>query len=209
MGILAVLMVAVGLAAFKSNQRKHIEYAEELGGTVVRDPIISYRYYSFLPRQLHSFIPMKTVGIKFSPNDPKVTDAVIDQILGYFPELINLNLSGNRITDQFMQKVSAHPNLRILHLSGTGVTDEGVEFLSKSRSLIHVYLDRTKISDECIVHLSQMEQLQWLSVATTPLTDKSIETLLQMPKLVYLNVSGTQISKEGKNSLRKIQVLVD
>lgn len=186
---------------FYSHLRKHIEYVEELGCNVGRNPLLPSWVYSVLPQQVHPFLPKGSVCWILLPRNASLSDAEVEPILRYFPNLISLDLTGTGITDSFLKRVSMHSKLEVIYLDGTNVTDEGVAFLSKSRSLTRVFLKGTGITDASVVHLSQMKQLRALWVTNTRVTDKSVEVLCQMPNLVDYNTSDTQISNEGQMRL--------
>lgn len=195
LGILAVLLIAIGFVIFKtSDEQKHIAYVERLGGGVARMPLIPDQIYRFLPQQLRSYTPEGAVALVYLPIS-SISDAEIEPIFGYFPQLLHLDLSDSGVTDETLKKVSMHSTLDSVFLDSTSVTDAGVKELSKSKSITELYLDDTKITDESIVYLSQMKQLSSLSVSRTALTDKSVNILLRMPNLKFVIAEKTQISK--------------
>ena len=207
--ILAILLMAVGVAAFRSDEHKHIEYVEKLGGRVTQKPLLPLGIIPFIPRKMIRFLPMGSVDDIHLGYNKTLTDSNVESVLSCFSNLRSLNLSFSSITDKSMKAVSSHSKLETLNIRQTEITNEGVELLSASRSLTKVYLNGTKISDDSIAHLSQMKQLKYLKISFTTVTDKSVDILCKMPNLVTVDVRETRISEDGKRRLSKINGILN
>lgn len=205
-GILTVVFIAVGIVVFRPSDRRFEAQIKKLGGEVNRKPLFPEWVYASLPHQVHPYLPNGAVeSLGFSKHE--ITDADIQPILGYFPDIVELRFFGTGITDDLLKPISKLSKLRVITLRSTAVTDEGVKILSKNPRIKHLNLYGTKITDGSRSHLGQMKQLEWLSIGDTSVTDDSVETLCQLPNLVFLNIQLTKISKDGIQRLSKIKGL--
>lgn len=210
--IIVVIVMALAVIGFESNRRsieteeRHIVSVHALGGRVQRDRALT----QFLdgpnfPRFLVPYI--QTLGkvnyMTFYRARLRVTDAMVDLSLTYFPEIEVLELTDTEISDALMEKLSELQSLHRLDLSRTLVSDKGIATLSENQNITHLFLDQTKITDESIKHLSKMTRLRSLSCKSTNLTDKSVEIFLQFPQLKFLHLDHTSITEEGWNRLKQ------
>ncbi len=68
-------------------------------------------------------------------------------------EVIQVTLSGTKITDKGLEHLKGLTSLTFLHLRNTNVTDAGLEYLKGITSLISLNLPGTKITDAGLAEL--------------------------------------------------------
>lgn len=110
---------------------------------------------------------------------PDITDEQITNLQGIKDQLVWLNLSHTRITDQQLEALSKLSNLRVLYLNNTGITDAGIS------------------------HLTPLSELRWLSLVGTRITDQSVATFIKLAKLTDLFLFQTALTDEGFQQLKK------
>lgn len=95
------------------------------------------------------------------------------------------------------------PNIVELDLSRTKVTDEGLKTVGKLARLRKLNLNRTQVTGAGIGHLKELKDLEWLNLYGTPVDDSALPAIAQNRKLKSLYLYNTQISEEGIDKLRK------
>ncbi|MBC8871780.1 MAG: hypothetical protein H8E44_20320 [Planctomycetes bacterium] len=77
-----------------------------------------------------------------------ITDQGIAAIASELPNLVQLGISGTKVTDAGMAHVGKLTRLEWLWLDGTAVGDEGIGQLDRLTRLQYVYLDASRVSNE-------------------------------------------------------------
>lgn len=108
-----------------------------------------------------------------------ITDEQISSLQIITDQLVWLNLSHTRITDQQLGAVSKLSNLRVLYLNNTGITDAG------------------------LAKLSSLTKLRWLSLVGTRVTDESVATFVKLEKLTDLFLFQTALTDGGFQQLKE------
>jgi hypothetical protein len=108
-----------------------------------------------------------------------ITDEQITSLEAIKEQLVWLNLSHTRITDQQLEAVARLGNLRVLYLNNTGITDAGLS------------------------HLTPLSELRWLSLVGTRISDQSVPTFVKLNKLTDLFLFQTSLTEEGLQQLKK------
>lgn len=63
-------------------------------------------------------------------------------------KMIEINLRFTPVTDDFLKKLAALPDLEAIDVRGTQITDAGLESLNAAPALKNLYLSLTKVTDE-------------------------------------------------------------
>ncbi len=88
-------------------------------------------------------------------------------------QILWLNLSSCRLTDDDLHQFSEFPNLQRLRLEKNSITDSGIQYLK------------------------DLPNLEYLNIYQNPVTDQSIPIFQQMAALKKLYVWGTDLSDDG------------
>jgi hypothetical protein len=102
-----------------------------------------------------------------------ISDEQISILHDIKSQLVWLNVSHTRITDQQMAGIARLDNLRVLYLNNTAITDSGLS------------------------QVTRLPELRMLSLVGTHITDQSIPTFLQLKNLTNLFLFQSSLSQEG------------
>ena len=96
----------------------------------------------------------------------EINDEDLKELLQFCPDLNQLFINSNRITDKGLAHLAAHKNLQTLNLSGCDkITDEGLAHLAAHKNLQTLDLSWCKITDEGLAHLAAHKNLQTLGLS--------------------------------------------
>ena len=110
----------------------------------------------------------------------------------------------HKITDKEIEQIlHIAPNVVEVDLSRTKVTDDGLKHIGKLARLTHLNLSRTQITDKGIEHLSGLRSLEYLNLFGTAVSDAVLPTLAKHRRLKSLYTWKTKITSEGLGKLRK------
>ena len=126
-------------------------------------------------------------------------------------EVIQVILSGQKITDAGLEHLKSLTSLMILDLKDTQVTDAGLKHLNGLTSLTVLFLDNTQITDAGLVHLKGLTSLNALFLDNTQVTDAGLEHLQGLTSLNTLFLRDTKITDAGLEDLKcltKLEVMV-
>jgi Leucine-rich repeat (LRR) protein len=157
---------------------------------------------------------LDTSNLKLSD---KNIEHLIIPFLKHYPNVINVNLSFNRITD-----IACNPlkiiQITHLNISATRITKQGIKVLVDNKSITHLDVSHCQIGEEgaitlassktliklsvgyCNINdagaiaLSQNICIKELNVAGNNLSESTIHMLFMNPRLTYLNISGNNIT---------------
>ncbi len=144
-------------------------------------------------------------------------------------KLIELDLSGSKVTDAGLAKLAGLTDLKKLGLP-PAATDGGIAKLAPLTKLEELYIgeskitgtglakltlpalvtldaSRSKFGDEGLAALSNSKNLQRLILRNTATTDKGLTNLSGLSKLTYLDLRSTAVSDTGLASLSGLQSL--
>jgi uncharacterized membrane protein len=93
------------------------------------------------------------------------------------PQLVTLDLSATRITDQSVAALEGATQLRQIRLAETAVTDAAIDTLLKLPALESINLYGTQVSDAGIRKLAEMAGLKRLYLWQTPVTEETLKLL--------------------------------
>ena len=92
-------------------------------------------------------------------------------------QLVTLDLSATKVTDQAVAQLAVAKNLRLIRLSETGVTDACIDTLLKLPTLESINLYGTKVTDAGVSKLSAMPHLKRLYLWKTSVTPEALKAL--------------------------------
>ena len=110
----------------------------------------------------------------------------------------------HKTTDKEIEQIlHIAPNVVEVDLSRTKVTDDGLKHIGKLARLTHLNLSRTQITDKGISHLSGLRYLENLNLYGTGVTDAILPALAKHRKLKAVYAWKTKITPDGLSQLRK------
>ena len=110
-------------------------------------------------------------------------DAGFGKLEPVFPQLVTVDLSATKVTDQAVAKLASAKNLRLVRLSETGITDASIDTLLKLPALESINLYGTKVTDAGVSKLSGMPNLKRLYLWKTAVTPEAVKALKEkLPK---------------------------
>jgi uncharacterized membrane protein len=104
-------------------------------------------------------------------------DAAFKKLASLTPQLVTVDLSATKITDQAVAQLAGAKNLRLIRLAETAITDGAIDTLLKLPSLESINLYGTKVTDAGVGKLSAMPNLKRLYLWQTAVTPEAIKAL--------------------------------
>jgi len=132
----------------------------------------------------------------------RITDDQL-QILAFFPQLKELDLTGTDVSDVGLATLSGLRELESLKLRGTILTDAGLEHFAALSKLKILDLSRTTVSDIGLTLLAEMPELRYLLLNHTQVTDEGLILLSRMSTLRGINLIGTQATQDAIAELQE------
>lgn len=169
-------------------------------------------------------------------DNTKTDDTELKKICSENPELLELTLSGTKITDAGLECLLQLKKLKKLRISNTMITDKGMSVLSKCERIEDLDLSQTEIGDFGVRELTALprlkrlnlyltkvtdsgldafkkgdhrssEKIVWLNLDKCPITDAGIPKLSSLINLEWLHLGGTALTDIGLNELAKLKSL--
>ncbi|GAB2564235.1 c-type cytochrome domain-containing protein [Spirosoma areae] len=107
---------------------------------------------AFGDAQMNLLLPMREQIVWLDLSATRITDNALAQ-LGQFKNLTRLSIDNTRITDAGLAQLTKVPTLRHLNLYATQVTDRGLKSLEACKQLKTVYLWQTKVTPNGVASL--------------------------------------------------------
>jgi len=104
-------------------------------------------------------------------------DAAFKKLDPVTSQLVSVDLSATKVTDQAVAQLVSAKNLRMIRLAETAITDASIDTLLKMPSLESINLYGTKVTDAGISRLSAMPNLKRLYLWQTAVTPETIKAL--------------------------------
>ena len=158
-----------------------------------------------LPADSFALTKLKSLDV----SGEQVDDDFVNK-LAQCRELRRLNLGKTNVTDAGLKQISELPELRKLGLFAVPITDEGLRVLTNSPKLEHLELRNLKISDAGIGYVGKTNTLTRLDLyACTQTTVDGLEQLKSLPKLqtLYLTNFPDQAGYRGLSKLKHLREL--
>jgi hypothetical protein len=188
---------------------------EKIGGKVVWSP--SGPQWLYLATGDHGteiFDVITTVDL-YDGNNPlkgrggrneRVTDQWLQRLSG-LTTLRRLDLSNCAIHGDGLQHIAALTGLRELNLTLTPMTDEGLPHLAGLTELRKLGLASTQCNGTGFVHLKSLRNLEDVNFHFTPLNDAGLQAISHVPISGRLWFAHTKFSDEGARSLAALTTL--
>ncbi len=163
-----------------------------------------------------------SVGVLLIPLAEFVTSLIEidDSLLATDRHVINFELQGSHVDDQFLSIFRRFPNVEYLGLIKTTVTDRSLAEVTGMSQLNSIALhDSPGVTDMGIAQLVRVPNLQWLFLSNLPITGAglsqlkqldelyierchglaphAIHELSQLPNLTYLSFTGSNLTDES------------
>ena len=177
----------IKLALAKLGKGASAQLAENEGGSKAKPEIPSVKVSAPNPADLAA---LEKQGIVFSPltpdntflavnlvNNPNFSDAQMEKLLKFKDQIIWLDLSDTKITDNALKHIAQFKNLTRLSLDNTSITDAGLSHIKALPRLRHLNLYHTNITDSGLKSLSNSKELTTLHLWETRVTASGIESL--------------------------------
>jgi hypothetical protein len=104
-------------------------------------------------------------------------DASFKKLAPLTPQLVTVDLSATKVTDQAVAQLAGAKNLRLIRLAETGITDGAIDTLLTLPSLESINLYGTKVTDAGVSKLAAMPNLKRLYLWQTAVTPEAIKVL--------------------------------
>lgn len=115
--------------------------------------------------------------VSFPSSRDQVTDDTVALLVPLAGQLVELDLSGTKITDASAATLKQLVNLDTLHLEKTDITDAAVAALAELKYLNYLNLHSTKVTDAAVESLKPVVSLQKLYVWQTPVSYDAAKAL--------------------------------
>lgn len=125
----------------------------------------------------------------------KPTDADLAW-LAHAPELVELGLSGSKVTDRLALAVARAPALRRIRLAATPITRATIRALAARGDLEEVDLGETPVDDPSAAALLASPAIRMLRLDRTPIRDAALRGPAG-PRLAELYLSHTSVGDPG------------
>jgi uncharacterized membrane protein len=104
-------------------------------------------------------------------------DAGFKKLASITPQLVTVDLSATKVTDQAVVQLASAKDLRLIRLAETGITDAAIDTLLKLPKLESINLFGTKVTDAGVSKLSSLPNLKYLYLWQTAVTPEAIKAL--------------------------------
>lgn len=137
----------------------------------------------------------------------RVTDEVIPR-LTTLAGLRSLTLGNSPLTGKTLSRLDALPSLEDLGLQDlNALSPAAAQELIKIRSLRQLYVSRTPLTDANVEVLVQHKKWRKLTFSCTSVTDTSLPLVADLPHLTHFDVDGECITSAGIKALAASQSL--
>ncbi|HVT13636.1 MAG TPA: hypothetical protein VHE55_15330 [Fimbriimonadaceae bacterium] len=101
-------------------------------------------------------------------------------------------------------RLSSYPNLQDVYLTGQRLSDSDWAAVGRLKAVERLGLDGTNIDDKSLTQISGMDSLIYLSLRNTTITDGGLLTLANFKNLRMIDV-GPEITDRGIEALHKLR----
>lgn len=165
-----------------------IEWALSLGGSAkIKKGSVESEILSLGNRPKGTFT---LIGLKLGENQP--LHVVSLAALAELPELRELVLDDNLITDAGLSFLPKFPKLTDLRLNGCGLTDAGLVHVAKQSMLTHLGISNNAITGSSLRDLAALQAIHTLEIGSAALADENIPTLASFGTLTTLDLAGSK-----------------
>lgn len=126
----------------------------------------------------------------------KITDAGVAR-LSKFPKLANLDLSTTRVTNDGIAVIKDMPELRSLGLGYTAIDDRSMGLVGQQTGLTELNLAKTSVTDFGLGELGDLENLEVLDISSTGITGAGFDKFKKNKHLRVLRAQHSAIQNEA------------
>jgi internalin A len=218
-GLSAVLTALVGGVVFmftdevRQDEKKALEYLNALGALVFRSDQAPESFKKHLEKDFGKAYFVILSDTKVKDNDLEVlkslgpiaiiklnVTSISDRGLqaltrADLSKLVQLELSGTKITNDCSSFFRCTPMLKNLDVSGTHIGDKFVEEIARICSRLEILeISEVKITDKSIPLLSKLKLLKSLNLSATEITNKEAKMFQELRELEVLSLSDTKVA---------------
>jgi hypothetical protein len=184
------------------------------------------RFSKLVVARILTFVDVEAMSVNYLDLSNR-NDLTADDFkkLARYINLLHLDLSGTRITDQDLVHISRLPLHTLILANNPCVTDRGLVHLRRmllhrldlgatgvqgpgfaclNTSLRHLELYRTEIMDQGLEHLKSLTGLQHLNLWNTWISDHGLVHLKPLTGLRVLDLTDTRITQEKLVCLKQV-----
>jgi hypothetical protein len=129
-----------------------------------------------------------------------VTREMINDLAGFGPNILRLNLRHAGITDVEVNTIAGFSNLRRLRLEENAITDAAATDIAGLKNLTYLNLTNTKVTDAGLDQLSTLPKLSRIYVWGTTITPAAVDKIKAACKdvTVYAGLTAQDVPVETK-----------
>jgi hypothetical protein len=148
-------------------------------------------------QQAEALKALQDLGATVEPAEPSPEHPVVE-----------ISLSGDKVTDDALTYVARFPKLKRLSLENTAVTGAGLAKLNGVITLERLNLSGSKrIGDEDLRRIAHLAGINSLRLNDTAVTDAGMPTVARLTGLRALELSNTAVGDAGLEKLKPLIVL--
>lgn len=111
-----------------------------------------------------------------------------------------------RITDEWLKRLSSVKTLRKLDLANCAIQGDGLRHIAGLTSLRELNLTLTPVTDEGLKHLSGLKELRVLGLASTQCTGTGFQHLTGLRQLENVNFHFTPLNDAGLQAISQVPI---
>lgn len=141
------------------------------------------------------------------PVPKKLTDRVTDDWLKRLTgqdQLRRLEVSGTAVTSVGLVHLKELKNLEVLNVCLTPVNDRGFEHLAGLTKMRRMVVCSSQITGSGFKHLDGMKQIESINLHSSPASDAGLEAIGKLPNLRRLEIVHTNVTDAGLKHLARL-----
>lgn len=111
-----------------------------------------------------------------------------------------------RVTDEWLKKLSAHATLRKIDLANCAIQGAGLQHVATLAGLRELNLTLTPVTDDALKHLAGLTELRVLGLASTQCTGTGFSHLKGLRKLENVNFHFTPLNDAGLQAIAQVPI---
>ena len=149
------------------------------------------------------------VSLLTARNIVRVSNVRSDSVLSLLSSIRGLRQveANGPVTNTGVRRLLENPEIYELTLRSDELSDEGVRHLSSLDNLTILRLFAPNISDDGLASLANLRLLRVLEIVDANVTDAGLQHLATLHRLEELNLSGTRITNNGLKQLKGLRNL--
>jgi hypothetical protein len=202
---LACLVAVLGLLCLTLPRVRLLRQIEALGGGFDTKIVTPKWLQPYVAEHLdYLFGPITEVSIECGATDELV------QVLAAERYLNSLAVSGEDLSDQGLEHLTAFPELRFLSVDSPLMTDKALAVISHCRALEHLHLKGGRFSDGGLSQLGSLKSLGFLSFRESrgEYTGEAMSGIASLSRLQFLWLHDVAIGDDGAVHLSRIKTLL-